>query len=366
MFDISLLPAARGDCLWIEYGISSDPHRVLIDGGIVATWRNHLRPRIEALPVTQRRFDLLVITHIDLDHIAGILELLRDPPEGLVFDDVWFNGWEQLEDKGMLGPKQGEAVSEWLRQREWPWNAAFDDGAAASLTEGDEPVSRTLAGGMTLTLLSPTRSRLSRLRAVWQKKILEAGLEPGAAGAALEGLGHAEEAGMADDGILGGINVAQLAGLPFVEDRSEPNGSSIALLAEYDGRAALLAGDAFAGDVRNAVRRLLRDRDTPRLDIDALKLSHHGGRKNTSRELLDSLACRHFLFSTDGSMYRHPDRESVARTLVHGRAAGTPVIAFNYRSEQSAVWDDRSIFRGEHSYEPRFPETDTEGLRVEL
>jgi beta-lactamase superfamily II metal-dependent hydrolase len=365
VFDIDMVPAARGDCLWLEYGNGGRVHRVLIDGGLVSTWRNQLRPRIEALPVEDRRFDLLVITHIDLDHIAGILELLRDPPEGLIFDDVWFNGWDQIEDKGVLGPRQGEAVSEWLRRREWAWNEAFD-GAAVALDEEDEPVSRTLTGGMVLTLLSPTRKRLGDLRAEWKAKIEAAHLVPGAAGADIEGLvGHPEDAGI-DPGILGaGLDPVALARLPFRADASKPNGSSIAFLAEYDGHGALLTGDAFAGDVQAAARSVLRDRNERRLHVDALKLSHHGGRKNTSPELLDSLACSRFLFSTDGSMYRHPDRESVARAIVHGRAAGRPTIVFNHRTQYSEVWDDRMLFRGANGYDPLYPEGDA-GIRVSL
>lgn len=362
MFDLEMLPARRGDCLWIEYGDPQAPHRVLIDGGLIATWREQLRPRIEALPVDQRRFDLLVITHIDLDHIAGILALLRDPPDGLVFDDIWFNGWPQIEDTGVLGPRQGEAVSWWLEHRGWHWNKKFD-GAAVALDDGDEPVARALTGGMQLTLLSPTRARLGKLREVWKKKIEEAGLEPGAAGAEIEGVAHAEDVPL-DIGILGdGLDIAQLANAPFMADRSAANGSSIAFLAEYDGRSALCAGDAFAGDVHRSVRRLLHDRGEPRLEIGALKLSHHGGRKNTSRELIESLGCRQYLFSTDGSVYRHPDNESVARVIVHGRAAGTPQLVFNHQSDRTDAWREHPDLTGTHSCELLLPD-DESGIRI--
>src|SRR5690606_28109305 len=125
-----MLPAARGDALWIEYGSPRAPHRILIDGGIAST-HQRLRARIEALPRSGRKFDLMVITHIDLDHIAGMIGLLRDPPEGFAVDDVWFNGWEHLlqaekfADDGILGAKLGERLSAWLREGDYPWNRAF-------------------------------------------------------------------------------------------------------------------------------------------------------------------------------------------------------------------------------------------------
>jgi len=72
MINIELIQAAQGDCIWIEYGEDADSlHRILIDGGTQGTYK-HLKERIENLSPDERHFDLLVITHIDSDHIAGI------------------------------------------------------------------------------------------------------------------------------------------------------------------------------------------------------------------------------------------------------------------------------------------------------
>ncbi len=77
MFRIEMLPAAHGDCLWIEYGSGREIHRILIDGGPAHAYPA-LRERILHLPADERHFDLLVITHIDADHIEGIIRLLLD------------------------------------------------------------------------------------------------------------------------------------------------------------------------------------------------------------------------------------------------------------------------------------------------
>ena len=132
MFTITMLPAGRGDCLWIEYGDPAAPHRVIVDGGIPGTERELAR-RLVALPPEQRHVDLVVVTHIDIDHIAGLLALLREPVEHLTIGDVWFNAWKHLpaEDPGELGPKQGEELSYWIEKRGLPWNAAFGGQAAA-------------------------------------------------------------------------------------------------------------------------------------------------------------------------------------------------------------------------------------------
>ena len=70
-----MLPAGHGDCLWIEYGDASETHRWLVDCGTQPT-ATELRRRVEALPENDRRFELLVMSHIDADHIGGVLPFL--------------------------------------------------------------------------------------------------------------------------------------------------------------------------------------------------------------------------------------------------------------------------------------------------
>jgi glyoxylase-like metal-dependent hydrolase (beta-lactamase superfamily II) len=366
MLRIEMLPAARGDCLWLDYGPPEAPRTVVVDGGVQAT-AGALRAKLAASG--RRRLELLVVTHIDLDHIAGVLELLRDPPPGLEIADVWFNDYRHLpDDAGVLGARQGESLAAWIEQRGLPWNAAFGGGPVAVAPEAEEPPRRTLAGGLRLTVLGPTRERLRRLRGAWAQEVRALGLEPGRAGRRLEGLGHPDEA--VDPGVLGAerLDLDELLAEPFAADASVANGSSIALLAEYETPAetkrVVLAGDAFAGDLEAGVRRLI-PAGAEALEVGALKLSHHGGRKNTSAALLEVLACPRFLVSTDGSYYDHPHAPAIARVLRHGRRAGEPLLCFNYRSEESERWDDRGLRRRER-YRTVYPGGDGPGLAVEL
>jgi glyoxylase-like metal-dependent hydrolase (beta-lactamase superfamily II) len=77
--------ARKGDCLIVHYCTKSDPGFILIDGGPSQVYRPHLKPRLaqirkarklaadQSLPV-----DLLMVSHIDDDHINGILELTKE------------------------------------------------------------------------------------------------------------------------------------------------------------------------------------------------------------------------------------------------------------------------------------------------
>ena len=82
-----MMQAAYGDSLLLEYGQAENPRRILIDGG---PWYRYesLRQRLLKIPEGQRSFELLVITHVDADHIDGIIRLLQDSALGLTFKDV--------------------------------------------------------------------------------------------------------------------------------------------------------------------------------------------------------------------------------------------------------------------------------------
>jgi beta-lactamase superfamily II metal-dependent hydrolase len=148
------------------------------------------------------------------------------------------------------------------------------------------------------------------------------------------------------------------------KDTSVPNLSSIAVLAEFGGRAVLLTGDAHADVLASSIRTLQRrrGRDGERLRLDALKLSHHGSANATTVDLLDAVDCSRFLVPTDGSTFYHPDREAIARVIVHGGTG--PALHFNHRTDLNEFWADAEL-QHRYGYETAFPE-DAVGLRVVL
>jgi glyoxylase-like metal-dependent hydrolase (beta-lactamase superfamily II) len=94
MFQIEMLPAQRGDALWITYGTPERARHVLVDAGpreTIATLVPELERRVKALPGRTNRLELLTTTHIDADHIQGIVSLLSGPGRLRLFRDVWFN-----------------------------------------------------------------------------------------------------------------------------------------------------------------------------------------------------------------------------------------------------------------------------------
>jgi hypothetical protein len=351
-FRIEMLPAHQGDCLWIEYGDPEQPHRVLVDGGTPETY-GEIKSRVLKLPQEQRQFELLIVTHVDSDHIGGTLDLLAKPEAGRSFRDVWFNGWAHLAESKLedFGPVQGERLSKTLLgMADVPWNLHFLRHAVRVPDSGPLPV-RKVEGGLTLTLLSPGADQLLALKPVWEAACTAAHLNPAKAPEPLPAPPPGFEA-------FGPPDVEAEANAPFVADTSEANGSSIAVLAEFEGRRILLAGDAHADVLEAGIARLVAPGE--RLHLDAFKLPHHGSKANTSRELLDKVDCGRYLFSTDGEQFRHPDEVTVARVIKFGGSA--PELIFNYQTKFNLPWSDHTL-KDQYGYCVSYPPA---GQKIDL
>jgi beta-lactamase superfamily II metal-dependent hydrolase len=329
MLRVEALPAGDGDCLWVEWrDAGGTRHRMLIDGGHGQPARlpGGLAERLARQPEDQRTFDLVVCTHIDADHIGGLLALLTGPPAGFAVADLWFNGRRHLGD--VLGPAQGDQLSALITQRSVPWNRAFGGTAVVVPAAGGLPV--ITLPGLRITLLSPARAQLVRLAQAWPQVLADAEKAAEPVTPAPDVLSRAEHDR--------DVELHLLRGRPYAPDRSAANGSSIAFVAEDDeGSRLLLAGDAQAEVLVSALRRVTRGGSQR---IDLCKVPHHGSQHNVSRELLALLNCRDWLISTNGARHGHPHRVAMARILCRPEAE---TAWFNYRSATTEEYLDPAL-----------------------
>jgi beta-lactamase superfamily II metal-dependent hydrolase len=312
MFRIELLPAQRGDALWITYG---DPARhVLVDAGpseTIDTLVPALEERIRALPGRSDRVELLITTHIDADHIQGIVSLLSEPGRLRLFRDVWFNGFKHLA-PGLLGGPDGEQLTRLLETAPERWNRAF--GGEAVVIPDTGPIVVTLRGGLELQLLSPTAAGLARLVPKWERECAKAGLLPGK-GAEVPRSAQRE-------GLLG-FDVDTLAAARYGRDTAEANGSSIAFVARFEGKSVLCAADAHSEVLEASLDALGPGPHA----FTAVKLSHHGSKSNISPKFLARVRSRNWLVSTNGAKFKHPHGEALARIVT---SQAKPVFHLNY------------------------------------
>ena len=343
MFEIRMLPARQGDALWVRWGDDDIPYQLLIDLGTEEIGHAFYE-KLKSLSDTERKFELLVVSHVDQDHIGGVLTGIAesDPINGFDIGDVWFNGWEHLSGKSIkqsgannkleaFGPAQGERLTSFLRS--YNWNAAFN-GSPVIRYENKPLPTVTLAGDLKLTVIGPTQNRLEKFKKTWKEEVLKA-LKKGKLDHVSPGL---EAYGRKKKPNLNTIDdLRKLAEEDTSTDSSFANGSSIALLLEYNNKKILLAGDAFGDDLADGLKAYSNNNNP--VPIDAIKLPHHGSKKNITEELVNSVKCKHWMFSTDGTRFKHPDATSVAR-VIYANQDQDPILHFNVSSDYNKYWDN--------------------------
>lgn len=381
MFRIEMLPAAHGDCIWITYGAAEDPKRILIDGGTRFTYK-YLRAKILELPADQRHFELLIVTHIDGDHIEGVIRLLQDFSLGATFGEIWFNGQPQLDQlpdpaPTILGPEQGEYLSALIQTLEENqgvplWNTSFQ--RKAVMVAAGEPLPFHEFAGMKLTVVSPGLDQLFKLKDEWDSVMADAKFDTGDVASALEAL--AERKDLAAPTVLGGsdegeeeteeepepeanagVEIPTVLGESdgdFGGDTSEANGSSIAVIVEFDDARVLLSGDAFAPVLESGLKQFMAERGLPHVDLDMFKIPHHGSVGNVSAELLALMKCRRYMISTNGAVFHHPHDRSIDLILSEHRHRAKPQLIFNYHSTRNHKWSDRALMKSAR-YEAIYP-----------
>ncbi len=84
MLILETLRAKYGDSLLLHFGTKKKPQLAVIDGGPPSVYNDALKPRLEAIRKERKlsqneplEIELRMVSHIDEDHIAGILQLVR-------------------------------------------------------------------------------------------------------------------------------------------------------------------------------------------------------------------------------------------------------------------------------------------------
>lgn len=353
IYNVILLPAKYGDAILIEYGDGDFVKRILVDGGTGGT-RKHIHDYFEKLPKEERQVELLIVTHIDRDHIEGILKILEKDSFNFTIKEIWFNAFKHLsfdDEIEVFGAEQGERLTDAILKHNLNWNSSFAGKAVMVNENGNLPVIE-LEGGFNIVLLSPTQKELAALRPVWEKEVLRAGLIPGGGHGTQPLPDNIEQFGVDQP------NVEELIREPFKEDDSEANGSSIGFVGEFHGKKVLFAGDSFPSVIFNSLKSQQPD---GALNFDLVKISHHASHGNTSPDLLQNIDCEKFAISTNGSIYYHPSKATIARIVTSRNKCN---LYFNYKTDFNDVWN-HSRLKSAYNFETIFPEIDDNGKSME-
>jgi len=353
--EVHALAAEHGDCIVLSYGDGKDNFRLVVDAGVAGTAERLRRVLDES---GEAAWELLVVSHIDLDHIQGTLSFLSDKSIATRFDDIWFNGRQHLEGgRESMAVAEGKKLTDLLSREGISWNKRFGENAVC-LAADDSPVCKTLPlSKAAITILSPSTMGLADLRRLWdlweerEKRKAEKPVKA-------ETITAQQAASDIETLSVASLNIADLADTKTGTDSSVTNGSSIAFIFEYGGFQILLGADAHANVLLKSATKLPAET----LNLDLFKLPHHGSSANVTKRLALKLPARRYLLTTDGKRHEtHPSDVAIARALT---ARPDAELLFNYPNEAYDRWASRPRERG-YPFKVRAGEGE-EGIRVRL
>ena len=369
---LRMYPAINGDAfLIIENSIK--PLAILIDGGYAATFHGYISPDLKQLARLGYSLDMVVSTHIDADHIAGLLAFFKlngnsQAPEIIKVGDVWHNSLRSIGPMtvatGNTTPGDKDLLDE-IRRRGYPIPPEpLAEPVEISARQGSSLAALLLGGGyrwntgdgtrsinsvetslfklrtdVRIRVLGPPLARFELLRRWWISELRRMGFTGRIA--VTDAFDDAFEFLCAFEDLRGGViceatmlseSACQQLDETYLADDSVTNGSSIALIVELGSSRLLFLGDSWSEDIEAALRSL--PNATFPMTFDAIKLSHHGSLHNTSSALLNLIDSPVFLISSNGERHSHPDLE-VLKAIVDRPAGFRRHLHFNYTTPAS-------------------------------
>lgn len=344
MIVVEMLPAQEGDCFLIAV---DNKYHILVDGGTPYTYRHYLKSRLIKLAEDKKVIDLLIITHVDNDHIGGIIPFIKENgkasnPQIIPVKEVWHNSYRHLQfdkngklefrereilksivakgameehiknnDEGVkdISGYQGTTLAGLLYSNGYNWNTISNN---LPIKKG---VFQEIDKNIHIKVIAPQDNELEELGKVWKKQLMQKKhsflfsdellfddayeyymrflREPFIEAREISYMKEEE-------------NIEKLAYKEYPSDISVVNNSSICFEIDYKGTLLLFLGDKSVGSL---------DMNLIKEKYALLKVPHHGSNNNYSIEFAKKVHADVYLLSTNGRKYQHPDKEMVAKII---------------------------------------------------
>ena len=271
---INLYAADSGDFMQIT---SSQGNIILIDGGTPICQKIVYDALLKISQDTQK-LKAWAVTHNHNDHYGGLLGLLRRK-NGI--------GWDWLYNSPLMGAVTRDT-----------------DILTGDVFTYDD---------IKITIVGPNKKALESYRTDEKQKLLEMR-------AMIAKADYNQK-------------ITQMSLTAYDDDDSLCNATSLAFIVECGGKSILMLGDAPSKQTVENLKTLGYS-SRNRLIVDAVKVSHHGSKHNTSNEFLSIVKTNKYLFSCNVGQNQHqfPTKNCIARILRHNkRDRGQKVtLYFNY------------------------------------
>jgi beta-lactamase superfamily II metal-dependent hydrolase len=334
--NLHFLPAGQGDCFLIQFQDKDyNYHNILIDGGNRTTldFKKQKQQLLKIIDNGKKgRFDLVVVTHSDDDHIKGILKLVTDDEIEKHVDQYWFNSEKSIAKLCGNNFKQTQKYSITNNVKGAVKSSRQQDNDLYSILEWSSKWNEKVItdqvvvdiSGMKINVISPSLDKLHTLNKHWPTQSLKKG--------AIKSSGSKQ--------FDYDLSIEELQQrLPHFEQDSSPvNGASIAFLIEFHNFKWLFLSDSHPDIVVANLNEIVNS-ENHKIKIDVVKLSHHGSKKNTNDALLRLIDCQKFVVSANANKsHYHPNKETLVRVLEHFGIEETNFYFVNKNTEIEKIF----------------------------
>ena len=388
----------KGDCLLLE--TTSGKNRMLVDGGMRRAYGAHAAPALGALRKAKKKLDIVYVSHIDQDHISGVLEMLDDeaawrvhehqaqsgnashpqpkaprPPEigklyhnsfqdqvgensgeieGMLAATAQFlagsgNAWlrEVAEARAQIATSIPEAIRVSQRIRSDQLGIALNPEFNGKLMMVRDAIPAIKLGSIRLKVLGPFPADLSKLRKDWNAwlgkhqetvKSLRKQAQQDAIDMSASDADRVIGPVLSSSEAFSAMEVALAKELGNRNKVTAPNLASLMFLAEENGETLLLTGDGHSDDILKGLEYHAVFDANDQLDVTVLKVQHHGSEHNIDQKFCDRVTASHYVFCGNGEN-ENPDLDVLELIFARRMAGDARKFKFWFNSSSKASFD---------------------------
>ncbi|HET8798943.1 MAG TPA: hypothetical protein VFO89_14715 [Thermoanaerobaculia bacterium] len=342
---VTIFQSASGDCVLLSAGSGRSETHVLVDGGMGESYTQHVGKAISRLP----HLDLIYVSHIDGDHIGGVLRMIDDAFDWKLYRyrlkknvkhpkpksaepppmrGIWHNAFHDqipddagaVEDMALMLAEAGNVhdayrdaairsqeyalsipqalrLSERIGIRQLGLKVNQGRGKLLMARRNQRPVK---IGPMTFTILAPFAKDLEKLRSEWKQWLDSAAGKKETRRLRARSVEDAKSIVLSSFAEIEGelIEASKRIGDP--SSVTPPNVASLMAYVEEDGKTVLLTGDGLAKTVLDGleVARIIPKGGS--LHVNVLKVQHHGSINNVDFDFARHVTADHYIFCGNG------------------------------------------------------------------
>lgn len=329
-----------GDCIFLILENGDYTLNIMVDcGKYTEEIDGYVRSELK------NKIDYLIVTHIDNDHINGLVTMLAKNRD-IMIHHIIYNCYQRVVDNGkpwtekmkenvnrLYGelPVMVDMMNQYINEEkamtlaecilmkdEWKcgWQREY-------VTE-ESPVIQLANDMGRIIFLSPSRAALEQLdkkyrKLFWQQLYKQKKEDYDKEETIYEALMRNAQLDDAESGKGENVNdctvneqtLKQYAFLPLSK-MDENNIASIAFVWEHQGHRILFMGDADPIQASNAIEKVYKDETKPVI-FDLIKVSHHGSAHSTALELMNVADSERFFFT--GGAKERPSLHALGRII---------------------------------------------------